>query len=169
MNAHGAVTDADGGQSLRYVVFGGHPVHTLVRLAGWLVLTFITFHHLLVPIKVIGISMSPTYSDGSVNFVNRLSYKSAPPQRGDVVALHKDGELLLKRIIAVPGEKVSMVNGSIYINGRELEDTFADVRIPWEMEPVRLGVRDYFVIGDNRQVSVFGRIANTQILGKLMF
>src|SRR4051794_9842617 len=78
---------------LRHFVFGPRPHRTLCRVLVWCVLTVTFFHHLLVPIQIIGSSMSPTYRNGSLNLVNRLSYtKKHPPKRGDVVALNAEGE-----------------------------------------------------------------------------
>src|SRR5690348_12154059 len=101
---------------LREFVFGPRPHRTLCRVLIWCVLTLAFFHHLLVPIQIIGSSMSPTYQNGSLNLVNRLSYtKKHPPHRGDVIALNVEGELLLKRIVALPGEIVTIEQGAIRI------------------------------------------------------
>ena len=113
--------------------------------------------------------MSPTYQNGSLNLVNRLSYSKRPPHRGDVVALRADGELLLKRIVALPGESVGIHNGLIQIDGRALSDQFSIEKIPWEMTPVRLGGDEFFVIGDNRAASIFCRVHKNHILGKTVF
>ena len=50
--------------------------------------------------------MSPTYSSGSMNFINKLAYVRHAPERGDIIALATTDELLLKRIVALPGEQV---------------------------------------------------------------
>src|SRR5215471_5685653 len=87
---------------LRQFVFGPRPHRTLCRVLVWCALTLIFFHNLLVPIQIIGSSMSPTYRNGSLNLVNRMSYtRKHSPHRGDVIALNAEGELLLKRIVAV--------------------------------------------------------------------
>ncbi len=155
---------------IRNFVFGPRPHRTLCRVLIWCVVTVTFFHQLLVPIQIIGSSMSPTYRNGSLNLVNRISYtKKHPPQRGDVIALKVDGELLLKRIVALPGEAVTIWNGAIRINDHRLADEFAMKFIPWEMDPVRLGTDEYFVIGDNRSASVFCKVAKQDILGKIIF
>src|SRR6478672_13206629 len=97
---------------LREFVFGPRPQRTLCRVVVWVLLTVTFFHQLLVPIQIIGSSMSPTYRNGSLNLVNRLSYTNHhPPHRGDVIALRSEGELLLKRIVALPGETVAIQGG----------------------------------------------------------
>lgn len=149
--------------------FGTNPVKTLKRVVIWSVVAIFFFNDLLVPIQIIGSSMSPTYSSGSYNFVNKLSYTRTPPTRGDVVALEAEGDLLLKRIVALPGEKVAIHYGDLQVNGKPLKDAFAARKIPWEMRPVTLGPDEYFVIGDNRSTSVFCKIHKTQILGRIIF
>ncbi len=155
---------------LRQFVFGPRPQRTLCRVLVWCVLTVTFFHQLLVPIEIIGSSMSPTYRNGSLNLVNRLSYtKAHPPKRGDVIALRSDGELLLKRIVALPGESVAIENGSLRVNGRRLTDEFSRRSIPWEMDAIALGEGEYFVIGDNRAASVFVKVPQRDIVGKTVF
>jgi signal peptidase I len=154
---------------LRQFVFGPRPHRTLGRVLVWSVLSVLFFHQLLVPIQIIGSSMSPTYSNGSLNLVNRWSYAGRLPHRGDVIAVRADGELLLKRIVGLPGEKVAIVNGEIEVNGSPLSDEFSRFKVPWEMDPVRLGVNEFFVIGDNRSASIFCKVRKTDILGKTVF
>jgi signal peptidase I len=153
----------------REFVFGQKPNWTLARVLVWCALTVTFFHHLLVPIQIVGSSMNPTYQSGSLNLVNRLSYAHAAPQKEDVIALRADDELLLKRIVAGPGDTISITRGRIYLNHKPLADHFSGESVPWEMSPVNLGKNEYFVIGDNRSVSVFGKINKSQILGKLIF
>src|SRR5688500_5616849 len=107
---------------LRQFVFGPRPQRTLFRVVVWSILSIAFFHHLLVPIQIIGSSMSPTYSNGSLNLVNRWSYAGRVPNRGDVIAVRAEGELLLKRIVALPGETVAIVSGEIEVNDQPLSD-----------------------------------------------
>ena len=158
------------GAQIRNFIFGPRPQRTLFRVLIWCVLTVTFFHQLLVPIQIIGSSMSPTYRNGSLNLVNRMSYtKKHPPHRGDVIALNVDGELLLKRIVALPGETVAIIDGAILIDGHRLADGFSMKFIPWEMDSVSLREEEYFVIGDNRSASVFCKVAKQDILGKIVF
>jgi signal peptidase I len=153
----------------RELVFGPRPHHTLARVLLWSILTITFFHHLLVPIQIVGSSMAPTYYSGSLNLINRWSYSKHPPGRGDVVALQSDDELLLKRIVALPGETIAIVNGELQVNGAPLADQFSMHKIPWEMDPIRLHANEYFVIGDNRAASVFCKVSKRDILGKIVF
>ena len=153
----------------RVICFGQNPNRTLCRVLIWGVIIVTCFHHLLLPIQIIGSSMTPTYHTGSLNFVNRWSYTALQPKRGDVVAVRVDGELLLKRIVALPGETVSISRGELWINDAVHLDEFSIHIIPWEMKPVALRAGEYFVIGDNRSASVFCAVEKRSILGKIVF
>jgi len=160
--------------------FGSNPRKTLLRLCVWLVGVLILFNVLLVPITVVGTSMEPTYENGESNFINRWPYSLHPPRRGDVVAIQVAPKVLfLKRIVGLPGEKVSVDRGRLIINGRRLVEPYAFSWIPGRrgrrivpltlLEGLKLEPNEFFVIGDNRPATVFGRIRGSQIVGKTVF
>ena len=83
--------------------------------------SFVVFKFVLLPIRVEGGSMLPTYQDRSVNFVNRLAYLFHEPRRGDVVAiglLAGEHVMYMKRVVGLPGETVAFHKGHLYINGQ---------------------------------------------------
>ena len=175
---------------LSIVVMGRNPKATLARVAVLIVTCFIVFKFILLPIRVEGISMLPTYQDRSVNFVNRLAYLWHEPQRRDVVGLrfsravtntpagiHQAVSLLetphvmlLKRIVGLPGETVAFADGRVLINGEVLDEPYEKTPCDWNRPSVKLGPDEYFVVGDNRTMSweghVFGRAQRSQIVGK---
>ncbi len=163
---------------VRRVVVGRSPRRTLVRLVIWVVLLFVGARLVLVPIRVEGISMLPTYHDGGVNFVNRLAYAFHPPRRGDIVAIRLNEHILfphvlyMKRIIALPGETVEFHDGHAYINGQELPEPYVKYPCHWEHEPEVVGPDEYYVVGDNRSMGwndhEHGRASRKQILGKIL-
>jgi signal peptidase I len=159
----------------RRIIFGRHPRRTLVRIAVLAALSFVTFGWLLTPIRVRGISMEPTYRDATLNLVNRAIYRIRAPQRGDIVAIRLAGPsvLYVKRIIALPTERVAIVHGVVEINGAPLVEPYVVKRQPWDYREVTVGPREYFVIGDNRNMGMrdhdFGRCDARRILGKLVF
>ena len=118
---------------LRIVVIGRNPKATLVRVAVLIVTCFVIFKYVLLFIRIEGISMLPTYKDRSVNIVNRLAYLRHGPQRGDVVGIRLAGPhvMFMKRIIRLPGETISFVNGHVLIEGQVLDE-------PYETLPLRL-------------------------------
>jgi signal peptidase I len=156
------------------VVFGRRPKRTLVRLICLVVTTLLVFRFVLIPIRVSGLSMTPTYRDGKVSLVNHQAYRWSKPKRGDVVAFHWPEEgnvVVIKRIVGLPGERVKMVDGRTYINGKRLPEPFARTGkdAPTSASELKLDDDEYFVIGDNRGISVFGPIPEHYILGKVLF
>jgi signal peptidase I len=129
------------------------------------------FTWVLWPVKISGESMLPNFHNGDRHFVNKLAYWNARPQRGDVVGLRApDGDVLIKRVIGLPGETVIVTNGKIHINGLLLNEPYTRSRIPiTNTVPVRLGSADYFVAGDNRGISVLGAVPEKSILGRIVF
>jgi signal peptidase I len=163
------------------MVIGRNPRTTLVRLAITLVLVFIGFRMSIQPILVQGISMQPTYRDGQRRFLNKLAYRFAPPQRGDVIGIREAGKqvLLLKRVIGLPGERLRIVQGTVLINGEPLEEPYLlpptnGVQNParWNVSEVRLEDGDHYVIGDNRSMRqddhYFGIVSRDRIVGRLI-
>ena len=125
-----------------------------------------------------GSSMSPTLEDGDVLIVDKLSYRLSDPERFDVVVfryLYKEDCYYIKRVIGLPGETVQIMDGEIYIDGVRMEEEFGNARMTnpgRAAQPITLGTDEYFVLGDNRNVSSDSRdpsvanVAREQIVGK---
>ena len=159
----------------RRIVFGPNPRRTAVRVLVLASISFVTFRWVLIPMRAEGISMLPTYQSGSLNLVNRLAYLNQKPSRGDVVAIKLAGPhvLYVKRIIALPGERISLTEGQVYVNGAPLIEPYVRNRMPWDVPEVTLTPREYFVIGDNRGMRAvdhdFGRVDVSRIVGRVVF
>jgi len=157
---------------LRIVVIGRNPKVTLVRAAVLAVLCILGYKFTLLHIRVEGISMLPTYQDGSAHFVNRVAYLWHEPRRGDVVSIRLAGIHLmyLKRVIGMPGETVAFVNGQVLINGQALDEPYEKLPCGWNLPPEKLGPDEYFVVGDNRSMPsenhTFGKVERNRIVGK---
>jgi len=155
---------------LRTVLIGRNPRRTLLRVAILVAVCAVVFKFILLPIRVQGSSMFPTYRDGGVNFVNLLSYSRREPRRFDVVSIRTSGTsvMYMKRIIGLPGESVEFADGKLFVNGKLIEEPHLKSRNHWEMPLRTLGPGEYFVVGDNRGVSDFGRVARERIVGKVL-
>jgi signal peptidase I len=156
---------------LRLIV-GRRPLRTLVRMIVVVVVALVVFKVLLIPIRVTGYSMEPTYRDGRVNFLNRYAYRRHGPNRGDVVGVQvKDSHLvLLKRVLGLPGEHVAVLDGRVAIDGRILDEPYVKgVGQLQARESALLGDHRYFIIGDNRGVSAYGVVQLREIKGKVLF
>jgi len=108
-----------------------------------------------VRVRVDGFSMNPTLQDGEYILVNRLAYKIGHPVRGDIVVFSfpmDPKQDLIKRVIGLPGESISVQDGKVMINGVPLEEPY--IAAPpiyngtWEVPEGQL-----FVLGDNRNES----------------
>lgn len=172
---NGAITSAGHPVPLwMRMVFGRNPKRTLVRLGCVVLTTVVIFRFVLIPIRVSGLSMHPTYRDGRVNLVNHQAYRWKKPQRGDVIAFRvpEEGDVvLLKRIVGLPGERVRVINGRAFINGQPLVEPYARVDKGGFStgRDIRLHKDEFFVMGDNRRISVIRTVPEHYILGKVLF
>ncbi len=159
---------------LRVLAFGRRPKATLVRILVLGVSCFVVFRFCLVPIRIDGISMLPTYRTGQINFINRLAYLRHEPRRGDPVSIRLAGPsvMFMKRIIGLPGETVSFQNGRACINGHPLDEPYIKLPCDWNREPVQCGPGQFYVVGDNRSMAfehhTQGRAERARIIGKLL-
>jgi signal peptidase I len=126
--------------------------------------------------RVYGQSMQPSLHTNERLVVEKLSYRFHGPRRGDVVVLHDptDGstELLIKRVIGLPGERVTIADGRVFIDGVALEEPYLDQQTDssgrsWLVPPLHV-----FVMGDNRGASrdsrVFGPIPLESVVGRAL-
>lgn len=164
------------GEWVQRILVGAHPRRTLIRVAILAALSFFVFKWVIFPMRIEGVSMEPTFESGSVHFLNHWAYLRHPPRRGDVVGIEFTGMhvMLLKRIIGLPGERISIENGVVKINGRPLAEPYVKFpRAPWNRSSVLLGPNEYYVIGDNREMDqrahTFGEVAQRRIAGKVLF
>jgi signal peptidase I len=159
---------------IRAVLVGRRPKRTLVRIVVLVATCFVVFKFVLLPIRVDGGSMLPTYKERGVNFVNRLAYVFHEPQRGDVVAIRLAGPsvMFMKRIVGMPGETVAFHGGHALINGKILEEPYVKFDCDWERAPVTLGPGQYFVVGDNRSMPIedheMGEPHRNRLVGKIL-
>ncbi|GIK73915.1 MAG: signal peptidase I [Chloroflexota bacterium] len=122
---------------------------------------------------VFGQSMEPNLYPHQRLIVDKLSYRLHPPQRNDIVVIDLPNmdELLVKRVVALPGEVVEIRKGVVYVNGEPLPEPFPHDMTPYDMAPITLGPLSYLVLGDNRSNSndsrSFGPVTLDQILGRV--
>ncbi len=130
--------------------------------------------------NVVGVSMEPTLYNGQQIFINRFFYILSTPKSGDVVVFLPNGNenahYYVKRVVAVPGDRIRIENGVMYVNGLESEWITEKILEPGIAEnEFTLNSGEYFCIGDNPNNSEDSRSANigpvseTDIIGEVWF
>lgn len=117
--------------------------------------------------SIIGDSMEPSLYNGQEILINRFIYKLSLPKRGDVVVFWPNGNqkthYYVKRVIALPGETIQIIDGRVYIDGSLLDEdeSYSKIMDAGIAEnEILLGVDEYFVLGDNRNSSEDSRSGN---------
>lgn len=120
------------------------------------------------PIRVNGSSMYPTLQDKEFMILNKIGLQKGI-NRFDIVVVESNGKYIIKRVIGLPGESVMYSDNKLYINGKVIEDNYSKSETE-NFENVILKDDEYFVMGDNREVSkdsrVIGPINVKNIKGK---
>jgi len=122
--------------------------YIIILIVIALVRTFIA-----TPIKVNGNSMYKTLNGKEYMILNKL----AKIERYDIVVVDTEDDELIKRVYGMPGEKVSIEDGYIYVNDKKIEDKYAYGNTS-SYDAITLDDDEYFVLGDNRVVSLDSRI-----------
>ncbi len=141
------------------------------------VVLFVALRAVIQSTRVISTSMFPTLHEGQHLLVNKLSYKLGDPHRGDIAVFHspQDEELILiKRVIGLPGEEISIIANQVYVDGQTLPEPYLPVQqSPAVWGPYVLGADQYLMLGDNRNNSndsrFFGSVSRSAIIGKAWF
>lgn len=147
-------------------------VSTLIVAAA---VTVLVSTFLLPVLKIYGTSMAPALDAGNIV----IAIRSGSYKRGDVIAFYYNNKVLIKRVIAFPGEWVDIdADGNVSVDGHPLEEFYlaekdlgeCDIELPYQVPDGR-----YFVMGDHRSISsdsrnsTVGCVAEEQIVWKLVF
>ncbi len=146
----------------------GEVLQTLIIAVGlFLIVNLVTAR-----IRVEGNSMEPSLHDGEFVVVNRLSMYWQEPRRGDIVVFHfplDRTRRYIKRVIGLPGDVVSIQDGTVFINGIELNEPYI-AEAPRYTGEWEIGLGEVFVLGDNRNASSdsqnWGNLDRDDIIGK---
>lgn len=143
-----------------------------------LLLAFIVIFFLYQPVQVEGTSMMPRLSPRERIFINKLVYRFEPIRRGDVVVFRyplDPSKSYIKRVVGLPGERVSVRSGRVYVNGAPLAEPYlTDGLTDHQSYPETLvGADQYYVLGDHRGSSndsrVWGTVNRKSIYGRAVF
>lgn len=166
-------------QELRRVKYNNKFAATLFNTIGTLVVVAaaaILVANLWLPIlKVTGTSMSPTLQEGQV----LMASKGHDFKTGDVIAFYYNNKILVKRVIAMPGDWVNISDdGTVYVNDIAIDEPYlkekalgdCNIELPYQVPESKI-----FVMGDNRSVSLdsrntaIGCVSEEQVVGKITF
>lgn len=134
-------------------------------------------------LEITGDSMYPTLLNKEHILAEKVSYKFADVQRGEIIVFHspeQNGYLIIKRVIGLPGETVTIKYGLVYINGKVLEEQYLPPGTQTEEgtqikegEDFKVPNNTYFVLGDNRNRSIdsrfWGIVNKNLIVGRALF
>jgi signal peptidase I len=163
------------------ILIGRRPRWTIVRIVVLVAACYLLLEFVLLPVRVEGVSMLPTYRTGRISLVNRLAYVSREPQRFDIVSIRFSGvsihfigksAMLMKRVVALPGETIAFEDGKLVINGKIIDEPYVKSWCRWDIPPRVLGPDEYYVVGDNRAMPEYehekGVATRDRIVGKVM-
>jgi len=133
-----------------------------------LVAVLIVRHWVWMPVLIRGESMMPTLRDGQFVGINKLAYTFSPPECGDLVALWTGREIMIKRVVGLPGEEIAMRHGEVYRNGVRLEEPYVGFNTSSEeIMPGTIEANCYVVAGDNRTGSLTMVVGRGRIVGRV--
>ncbi|MGA3125795.1 MAG: signal peptidase I [Candidatus Korobacteraceae bacterium] len=130
------------------------------------------------PVKVEGTSMMPGLADQERIFINKFVYRFEAIECGDVVVFRypvDPSKNYIKRIVGVPGDRVEIFRGAVFVNGERLQEPYVPEQFRDErsMSEIMVPEGSYFVLGDHRNLSSdsrdFGVVERKAIFGKAVF
>ena len=130
------------------------------------------------PVRVEGTSMLPVLEDQDRLFINKIAYRVGEIHAGDVVVFQyprDHAKSYIKRVIALPGDRLRIDQGQVYVNGKAIEEAYVPPRYADDKSVAEmvLPANKYYVLGDHRSISSdsreFGPVDRDLIYGKAVF
>jgi len=142
-----------------------------IALAFLLAVTIMLF--VMQGYRVTGSCMEPHLSTGGRLVANKLAYLFDPPRRGDVIVFdypRDPSQVYVKRVIGLPGDTVAVRDGQVYVNDKPLPEPYRILTAHGDTSPQHVPAGQYFVMGDNRDVSddsrSWGDLPRRDIIGR---
>lgn len=138
------------------------------------VAVFFALHATVESREVHNVSMLPTIQPGERIIVSKIAYFFGDPERGDIIVFHSETGRqvdLIKRIIGLPGDTVEVTSRTVFVNSSPLEEPYINERPTYTLAPYAIPEGEYFVLGDNRNLSSDSHagwtIPRNDIVGKM--
>lgn len=161
-------------------------VFELVKIVVISLVIIIPIRYFLIqPFYVKGASMEPSFYDHEYLIIDEISYRFNEPKRGDIIVfryIRNPQEFFIKRIIGLPGEKIVLKDGDVYVfnkdnnEGKKIDEPYLAAgtkTYSLNLDTFELGANEYFVLGDNRAASKdsrsFGPVKISFVIGKVLF
>lgn len=177
--SHDSKTDHD--QTPAWVKFWHNQRENLQILAIAIILSLLIRGYVAEPRFIPSDSMFPTLEIGDRLVIEKVSYHLHPPAQGDIIVFqppeilqtqgYPKGQAFIKRIIGLPGEKLNIQDGRVYINDQPIVEAYTAEPPNYSLyQPVMIPDHQYFVMGDNRNNSndshVWGFLPQENIIGR---
>jgi len=125
--------------------------------------------------QVTGFSMEPHIRSGEYVLINTFAYRIGVPRRGDIVAFRHEGDaraVFIKRVIGVPGDRIRIDRGQVYLNGIKLDEPYVRHLDGRSFGEISVPTSSVYVLGDNRAESedsrFFGPVADNLLIGRAL-
>lgn len=135
----------------------------------------LVFLHFFPVIRVKGNDMKPLLEKGQIV----IGVRDPEVDRGDIIVFHHNNEVLIRRVIGLPGDEIAIrKNGMVMVNGEEQDEAYIEESSEGECDlefPYEVPENEVFVLGDNREtakdsrLNAFGCIADEDVIGKVRF
>lgn len=153
-----------------------HLAREIVETIALTILIFLAIHFTVQNYQISGPSMQNNLHSGQFVLVNKIAYLFHAPERGDVIVFHEPDNPsrdLIKRVIGLPGDKITLDGTNIWVNGTQLDEPYITEKYNPGANTITVPPKDYFVLGDNRPISedsrFFGVVPKDNIVGKAAF
>jgi signal peptidase I len=123
--------------------------------------------------QVSGLSMEPHIRSGEYVLINTFAYRLGQPRRGEIVAFRHEGDaraVFIKRVVGLPGDRVRIVRGLVYLNGAKLAEPYVQHADDRSFAETTVPASSVYVLGDNRAESedsrFFGPVSDASLMGR---
>jgi signal peptidase I len=123
--------------------------------------------------QVSGLSMEPHIRSGEYVLINTFAYRLTQPRRGEIVAFRHEGDaraVFIKRVVGLPGDRIRVVHGLVYLNGRKLDEPYVQHPDDRSFAETTVPAASVYVLGDNRAESedsrFFGPVSHDRLIGR---